>query len=123
MILNVNDTAASIAFYTDVLGMTFEGQQPPFSVIRVSPQTTLQLAPWPTEGGIHLAFELRRDEFDAAFARVRAAGIEYGDSFDTVGNMKGPGEENGARGPGRAVYLFDPNRHLIEIRHYEGTSL
>jgi hypothetical protein len=32
--------------------------------------------------------------------------------------MKGPGEESGARGNGQAVYIFDPNRHLIEIRSY-----
>jgi hypothetical protein len=24
-----------------------------------------------------------------------------------------------ARGPGKALYLFDPNKHLIEIRYYE----
>jgi hypothetical protein len=32
--------------------------------------------------------------------------------------MRGPGDEDGARGPGKAVYLFDPSKHLIEIRHY-----
>ncbi len=58
------------------------------------------------------------EEFDAAFARIKAAGIPYGDSFHSVGNMAGPGEEFGARGMGAAVYLFDPDRHLIELRHY-----
>jgi hypothetical protein len=33
--------------------------------------------------------------------------------------MRGPGDETGARGPGKAVYAFDPDRHSIEIRHYE----
>jgi hypothetical protein len=33
--------------------------------------------------------------------------------------MRGPSEEEGARGPGKALYLFDPNKHLIEIRYYE----
>jgi hypothetical protein len=33
--------------------------------------------------------------------------------------MRGPGEETGARGPGQAIYFFDPSQHLIEIRHYE----
>ena len=58
------------------------------------------------------------EEFDAAFARIKEAGIPYGDSFHDVGNMRGPGNEFGARGMGAAVYLFDPNQHLIEIRHY-----
>jgi hypothetical protein len=33
--------------------------------------------------------------------------------------MRGPGDEVGAQGPGKAVYLFDPSKHLIEIRHYD----
>ena len=68
---------------------------------------------------MHLAFALPRDEFQATFDRVKAAGIPYGDSFHTVGNMQGPGNEAGSRGDGEAVYFFDPNQHLIEIRHYD----
>ena len=87
-------------------------------MIRVTPDLTLQLAPWGTEGGVHLAFALPRAEFDAAFDRVKAAGIPYGDSFHAVGNMQGPGIEAGSHGDGESVYFFDPNQHLIEIRHY-----
>ena len=119
MILPVNDQAASLAFYTDILGLENAGEQSPFSVIRVTPNLTLQLAPWGTEGGQHLAFAMTRSEFDDVFDRIREAGVEYGDSFHTVGNMRGPGDEPGARGSGKSLYLFDPNKHLIEIRHYE----
>lgn len=119
LILPVNDRTQSVQFYTEVLGFTYEGEREPFSIIRVNPQLTLQLAPWGTSGGTHLAFAMPRGEFDAAFARVRAAGVEYGDSFQSVGNMRGPGDEAGARGPGKAVYFFDPSKHLIELRHYE----
>ena len=66
-----------------------------------------------------MAFSMTCAEFDDVFRRVHAAGIEYGDSFHSVGNMRGPGAEGGARGPGKALYLFDPSKHLIEIRHYE----
>jgi catechol 2,3-dioxygenase-like lactoylglutathione lyase family enzyme len=120
MILPVVDRDRSIEFFTTILGCTYEGQSEPFSVIRVTPELTLQLAPWGTEGGVHLAFALPRAEFDAVFDRVKAAGIPYGDSFHAVGNMHGPGEEDGSRGAGKAVYFFDPNQHLIEIRHYDG---
>ncbi len=119
MILPVADLGASIEFFTEILGCTYEGEREPFSVVRVTPDLTLQLAPWGTEGGVHLAFALPRAEFDAAFARVKAAGIPYGDSFHAVGNMEGPGVEAGSRGPAPTVYFFDPNQHLIEIRHYE----
>ena len=119
MILPVNDRAQSIQFYTQVLGFTYEGEREPFSVIRINAQLTLQLAPWGTTGGTHLAFAMTRSEFEEVFGRVRKAGIPYGDSFQSVGNMRGPGDEAGARGPGKAVYVFDPSKHLIEVRHYE----
>ena len=117
LILVVNDREPSIEFYTRILGFTYDGERDLFSVLRVTADLVLQLAPWGTKGGgQHLAFSMTRSEFDDAFARIRRAGIAYGDSFDTVGNMQGPGEAAGARGLGKAVYLFDPSRHLIEIR-------
>lgn len=119
LILAVNDRDASIAFYTGVLDFANEGEDGPFTVIRVNPDLTLQVAPWGTSGGEHLAFSMSRAEFDATFARIEAAGIAYGDSFHDVGNMRGPGRETGARGPGPTLYVFDPDRHLIEIRHYD----
>ena len=85
----------------------------------MTPDCTIQLAPFGTEGGYHLAFAMAPDEFDAAFGRIKTLGIEYGDSFHDVGNMRGPGIEAGARGDGPSVYVFDPNRHLVEIRTYD----
>jgi catechol 2,3-dioxygenase-like lactoylglutathione lyase family enzyme len=104
VILRVNAREESIRFYTEVLGLAYEGEREPFSVVRVTPEFTIQLAPWGTQGGEHLAFAMTREEFEAVFRRIRAAGIEYGDSFHAVGNMKGPGDEDGARGPGKALY-------------------
>jgi catechol 2,3-dioxygenase-like lactoylglutathione lyase family enzyme len=119
LILPVNDIGESVRFYTEILGLAHEGQDEPFTVIRVTPDLTVLLAPFGTDGGQHLAFALPKAEFDATFGRVKKAGIEYGDRFHSVGNMKGPGDESGSRGPGKAVYMFDPSKHLIEIRHYE----
>ncbi len=118
LILHVNDVAKSLEFYTEILGFRDAGEQPPFRVLRVHEGLTLQLAPWGTSGGTHLAFALPQDDFETIFARVRERGVPFGDSFHSVGNQKGPGEEAGARGPGKAVYVLDPNQHLIEIRHY-----
>lgn len=119
LILRVNDVEESARFYTGILGLTIEGKREAFTVVRVTPEFTIQLAPWGTKGGAHLAFAMPRTEFEAVFRRVREGGIAFGDAFDSVGSMKGPGEEDGARGPGASLYLFDPNEHLIEIRHYE----
>jgi catechol 2,3-dioxygenase-like lactoylglutathione lyase family enzyme len=57
-------------------------------------------------------------EFEQVFQRIRERGIEYGDSFDTVGNGRRPGDSEGVNGNWKAVYFFDPDRHLIEIGRY-----
>ncbi len=119
LILQVNDLSESVRFYTELLGLTDEGRREPFAVVRVTSDFTIQLAPWGTKGGEHLAFAMPRAEFDEVFRRVREMEIPFGDSFQSVGNMKGPGDATGARGPGASLYFFDPNKHLIEIRHYE----
>ena len=120
LILGVNDAEKSVAFYVRVLGLVHEGERGPFQVLRVTPDFVLQLAPWGTKGGEHLAFSLDPAAFDAAFARLRADGIPYGDSFHSAENMQGPGVEAGAHGDEPALYFFDPNRHLLEIRRRTG---
>jgi len=119
LILNVNEVPSSVDFYVNVLGFELEGEDGPFTVIRVSENFTLQLAPWGTAGNEHLAFALSRKAFDDAFARVKERGIPFGDSFHSVGNNSGPGVESGARGPAPTLYMNDPNNHLIEIRTYD----
>lgn len=121
LILNVNDVAESVRFYTEILGFTCEGKSEPFTVIRVSPDFVILLGPWETEGGEHLAFAMPRAEFEAVFRRVKQRGIAFGDTFDSVGNLQGPHLESragGARGRAVSLYFLDPNKHMIEIRHY-----
>lgn len=118
LILKVNDLAASVAFYGDILGFASAGRDGPFTVLRVGPSCQLQLAAWGTPGFEHYAFAVTPDEFDAIFTRIKAAGIAYGPTFDSVGSNTGPGEENGARGPAPTLYFNDPNKHLLEIRAY-----
>ena len=119
LILHVNDAQESIRFYAEILGWVNEQYRDPFTVLRVSPEFTIQLAPWGTKGGEHLAFALPRPEFDAVFQKIRDAGIEFGPTFQSVGTMEGPGEEVGSQGLGASLYFFDPNKHLFEIRHYD----
>ena len=122
MILRVNDLNASLAFYTGILGFKHDGEDGPFSVVRVLHNFVLLLAPGRTEGDDHLAFAMARDEFQDVFRRIREAAIAYGDCYDTVGSMNGPGKERGARGVGENLYVFDPDRRLVEIMHYAGVG-
>ena len=119
LILNVNDIAASVDFYVKVLGFQLEGEDGPFTVIRVSDDFTLQLAPWGTKGNEHYAFALSREAFDDVFDRLKEKQIPYGPSFHSVGTNTGPGIETGARGSAPTLYMLDPNKHLIEIRTYD----
>ena len=121
IILAVNDRARSLKFYTEIVGLEHDrqGDREPFSMLRVTPGFVIQLSDWGTKGGEHLAFAMSKPEFDDAFTRVKAAGLDYGDSYNGVGNMKGPGDEAAARGMGKSIYFFDPDEHLVEIRHYE----
>jgi len=119
VILKVNDLASSIKFYTEVMGFIAEGMDGPFTVLRVSPEFQLQLAPWGTPGFEHYAFAVSKAEFEAIFGRIKAAGIAHGPTFDSVGTNTQPGEELGARGLAPTLYFSDPNRHLLEIRTYE----
>jgi catechol 2,3-dioxygenase-like lactoylglutathione lyase family enzyme len=119
IILKVNDLQASVAFYTQLMGFALDGRDGPFTVVRVNPDFQLLLAPYGTTGGEHYAFAVTRVEFDAIFARIEAACVPHGGSFDTVGCNTGPGEESGARGLAPTLYFFDPNKHLLEIRTYQ----
>ncbi|MFN2531485.1 MAG: VOC family protein [Pyrinomonadaceae bacterium] len=119
LILNVNDITSSIDFYVNILGFQLEGADGPFTVIRVNEAFTLQLAPWGTKGNEHYAFALSREDFEKTFELLKRHEIPYGDSFHSVGNNLGPGNESGAKGPAPTLYMNDPNNHLIEIRTYE----
>ena len=106
LILTVNDRDASVRFYTEVMGFGDEGEDGPFSVIRVSPRRRCSWRP----GAPRVATTgLRPLTGSSSRLRPREGGrLPYGDSFHDVGNMQGPGEEAGARA-WPTVYLFDPN--------------
>jgi catechol 2,3-dioxygenase-like lactoylglutathione lyase family enzyme len=58
----------------------------------------------------HYAFRVSEDEFDAAFARLRGAGVEYyADPFHEE-----PGRINHWNG-GRGLYFADPDDHNMEL--------
>lgn len=119
IILKVNDLKASVSFYTEVMGFILEGVDGPFTVLKVGPDCQLQLAPWGTPGLEHYAFSVSKREFQDIFTRMKARGIAFGPTFDSVGLNTSPGQESGARGFAPTLYFNDPNKHLIEIRTYE----
>lgn len=119
LILDVEDLGASVRFYVDIMGFSLEGEDGPFTVVRVDPGTVLLLAPFGTAGHhLHLAFAYSDEGFEGALERIRSSGTPFGDSYHDPANGRGPGSEFGARGFGKTVYLLDPSGHLVELRTY-----
>ena len=104
-----------MGFYDKTLGFKYE----PEALIRVSPTTVLQLIQRAPETSQHLAFSMSRAEFEQTLARLKADGIAFGDNFDTVGAMSGPGRAHGSQKNGASVYFRDPDDHMLEIICYE----
>jgi hypothetical protein len=86
----VRDKAASAAFLAGILGVCVGAPDGPFMPVRLANRVTL--------------------DFDAAFARVRAAGIAYW--ADPM--HREPGQINHWLG-GRGVYFEDPDGHNMEL--------
>lgn len=110
-IVAARDKQASAEFLAGVLGLPVGNPTPPFVPVRLSNSVTLDYAdrdePIPTQ---HYAFLVGEDEFDAAFARIQAAGIDY---FADPGHHR-LGQINRREG-GRGVYFPDPDGHNLEL--------
>jgi catechol 2,3-dioxygenase-like lactoylglutathione lyase family enzyme len=117
-IIPVRDQQEAVAFYTAILGVKDGGCVGPFAVVRVNDTLPLDFIEADPEPSRHYAFAMDADEFEAAFRRIQAAGIPYGDGPFDASNRRGPGVTAGARGQGKAVYFHDPSGHLLEIKTY-----
>ena len=117
-IVPVQNRDNSVEFYTRIFGFEALGEVGPFLSVRVNDTFDLDFRNEDDFRSIHYAFAMESQEFEAAFARIRESGIEYGDGPYDVTNMKGPGMSTGAKGMGKAVYFRDPDGHLLEIKTY-----
>lgn len=120
-IVPVKDQEEAVRFYTTILGLEAGGRggrEGQFAIVRINDSLTFDFLAAETVLSQHFAFAMDAPEFEAAFQRIKAAGIPYSDSPWDLDNMKGPGMTHGARGLGKAVYFRDPSGHLLEIKTY-----
>jgi catechol 2,3-dioxygenase-like lactoylglutathione lyase family enzyme len=106
------DKARSARFLADVLGLPVGAPSGPFLPVELGNGVTLDYASRPA-GPLtsqHYAFRIDETAFDAAFARVVEAGIEY---WADPGHSR-PGEINHWNG-GRGFYFDDPDGHMMEL--------
>ncbi|MEU6672415.1 VOC family protein [Streptomyces sp. NPDC046727] len=111
-IVHARDNRESAEFLAHILGLEVGSEWGPFVPVDTSNGVTLDFATIPAESIVmqHYAFLISEEEFDAAFARIREAGITY---FADP-HRKQPGEINHHFG-GRGLYFMDPAGHAMEI--------
>jgi catechol 2,3-dioxygenase-like lactoylglutathione lyase family enzyme len=106
-----SDKAVSARFLADILGVPVGSPTGPFLPIELSNRVTLDYAD--ASGHIpdqHYAFLVSEAEFDAAFARIRAEGLDYW--AEPAHQQKG---EINHRFGGRGCYFDDPDGHNMEL--------
>jgi len=104
------DKKASADFIAGILGIPVGAPTGPFVPVRLGNSVTLDYADTNAVRGQHYAFLVSDDEFDAAFGRIRTAGIGYW--ADPLHQQAG---EINHRSGGRGVYFEDPNGHNMEL--------
>ncbi len=111
-IVHAHDNRASAEFLASILGLEVGTEWGPFVPVATANGVTLDFAAIPQEHITpqHYAFLISDEEFDAAFARLKEAGVTY--FADPAG--KQVGEINHNHG-GRGVYFLDPAGHGMEL--------
>ncbi|MER5253130.1 MULTISPECIES: VOC family protein [unclassified Streptomyces] len=111
-IIHARDNRESAEFFSDLLGLEIASEWGPFIAVQLSNSVTLDFASIPADKITpqHYAFLLSEPEFDAAYEKIRARGIEHW----ADPQQKQPGEINTNDG-GRGVYFLDPSKHAMEL--------
>jgi catechol 2,3-dioxygenase-like lactoylglutathione lyase family enzyme len=120
LVLNCADVEASLAWYTDRLGLEalrvaeWRSGTVPFPSVRIDETTIIDLLDAPRSGVNidHVCLVLEPTDLRA----LAASG-----DFDVVGDGPISGL-SGARGVATSVYVRDPDDNLIELRCYEETA-
>jgi catechol 2,3-dioxygenase-like lactoylglutathione lyase family enzyme len=110
-IVPARDKKVSAEFLAGILGVPVAPETGPFLPIVLDNGVTLDYMDRSANvSRNHYAFLVGDEEFDAAFARIRAAGLTYWADPD----HHRPGEVN-TRWGGRGLYFLDPDGHNMEI--------
>lgn len=111
-IVAARDKNASAEFMAKILGLEVKPPFGPFLPVQTANGVTLDFMDAGSRPVVpqHYAFLVSEEEFDAIFARIKDAGIEYW--ADPAHHEAG--EINRIDG-GRGAYFDDPNGHKLEI--------
>jgi catechol 2,3-dioxygenase-like lactoylglutathione lyase family enzyme len=110
-IVPAHDPKTSAQFLAGILGLQVGAPVAHFTPVTLDNGVTLDFDTSDKVGEHHYAFLVSGEEFEAALARIRQAGITY--YADPACRQAGQAYtgKNGNRG----TYFRDPNGHLMEI--------
>ncbi|MDF5738725.1 MULTISPECIES: VOC family protein [unclassified Nostoc] len=109
-IVPAHDKEASARFFAKIFGLKVEVPVGHFAAVDINDTLTLDFADAEAFEQHHYAFHVSDEEFDAIFARVKEAGIEY--TSDPMHHNKG---QINHWNEGRGFYFYDPNGHNLEL--------
>ncbi|MCC5604077.1 VOC family protein [Nostoc favosum] len=104
------DKEASARFFAKIFGLEVEVPVGHFAAVHINDSLTLDFADAEAFEQHHYAFHVSDEEFDAIFARVKEAGIEY--SSDPMHENKG---QINHWNEGRGFYFYDSDGHNLEL--------
>src|SRR5215510_5647993 len=77
IIIPAKDKDASASFLADILGVKVQPQWGPFRPVQTSNGVTLDFVDSKDVRTQHYAFLVSDEEFDASFAKIKKAGLQY----------------------------------------------
>lgn len=127
IVLNVEDVARMITFYSKVLMFAperleeYRAGEVPFPSVRLNPDTIIDLFPkrmWQKSDQTgqghanlnHFCFALSKEMWENLSERLKVNHVEI---------EEGPVPRWGSHGNGTSLYFRDPEGNLIEARYYE----
>jgi catechol 2,3-dioxygenase-like lactoylglutathione lyase family enzyme len=110
-IVPAHDPKASAQFLAEILGLRVGQPVAHFTPVVLANRVTLDYDHYEQVDEHHYAFAVSDAEFEAAFGRIRDAGITY--YADPA--CRQPGQVYAGKNGIRGTYFRDPNGHLMEI--------
>ena len=110
LVLEVSDLDAAERFYSEVLGLPVVERWPQRDAIWVMAGERTRIGLWKPQVGlfgsrggahVHFAMHIAEADYEAALERLRSLGQRV--------------EEIEFEGSGRALYVNDPDEHLVEL--------